>query len=52
MDLHMEFPAAPLAPTLLNRAQLAQKIGARDNDYPRPTVCWCLGRCARSTRAR
>ncbi len=36
MDLHMEFPAAPLAPTLLNRAQLAQKIGARDNDYPRP----------------
>lgn len=33
----MEFPAAaPLAPSLLNRSQLAQKIGARDNDYPRP----------------
>lgn len=36
MDLLMEFPAAPLAPPLLNRSQLAQKIGARDNDYPRP----------------
>ena len=36
MELHMEFPAVPLAPSLLNRSQLAQKIGARDNDYPRP----------------
>jgi hypothetical protein len=36
MDPHMEFSAAPLAPPLLNRSQLAQKIGARDNDYPRP----------------
>ena len=32
----MDFHGVPLAPTLLNRSQLAQKIGARDNDYPRP----------------
>ncbi len=36
MDLHVEFHGVPLAPSLLNRSQLAQKIGARDNDYPRP----------------
>ncbi len=36
MELRMAFPAAPLAPPLLNRSQLAQKIGARDSDYPRP----------------
>lgn len=37
MNLHMEVSAAThIAPSLLNRSQLAQKIGARDNDYPRP----------------
>jgi hypothetical protein len=37
MELHMEFRGVPLASSLLNRSQLAQKIGARDNDYPRPS---------------
>ncbi len=36
MELHMEFPTGLLAQPQLNRSQLAQKIGARDNDYPRP----------------
>jgi hypothetical protein len=36
MELRMESLAAPVAPPRLNRSQLAQKLGARDNDYPRP----------------